>query len=99
MRSCEKVVFYDSQLGRFVVEFFRGRAFLHLKLGEKKKEAVRVMLALWPEYRKILRAIGYTKLYAYNREEIIEWPAFMRHLGFIPVLNRKGWLFMESNNA
>lgn len=99
MKRAEKYVFYDSPLGRFAVEFFRGNAFLHLTMKGGSLDAMRAVRERAPHILAVLRKLRCRHIYAYNREGDAIWPRFMARFGFMEVRRKNGWILMEAPNG
>lgn len=99
MRSFERYVFFDDDLGRLVCDFYAGNAYLHFSVKKWGRDCLREMFARWPSIKKVLRAIGYAKIRAYNFHGDQKWPRFMRLFGFSEIETRNGITMMEANNA
>lgn len=94
-------MFYDSALGRFVAEFFRGDAVCHLTMKSWSIDAMREVRARAPEVLAVLRKIGARHIYAYNAEgrEEQKWLRFMGLFGFHEVRRANGWILVEVPSA
>ena len=101
MRHAEKVVFYDGELGRCAVEFFRGSAYMHLRMKAWSLDAMRVARVIGPEILAVLQRLRCKHIFAYNREEAGSdmWLRFMVSFGFKEVARKNGIIFTEAGNV
>lgn len=94
--STEKMVMYDDERARFVVEFYRGNAYLHLTIRQWGMDTARELRARWPQIKAILSRIGFDRLYAYNLEKDAEkYKRFMGPFGFVEHRRLNGFIVME----
>lgn len=102
MHTAEKITLYDAPDGRFVVELYRGQAYLHLEVRQWGVETLRKMRALWVEFSQSLANAGVKNLRAYYRRDMPDpekWVRFMRMFGFSPMLETKNWMMMEREHG
>lgn len=96
MKQAEKMVLFDDERARFVAEFFRGRVYLHLKVRKWNLSTLKLMLELWPEFRRIFFNIGYPKVNAYYPVTNKLMPRFSGMFGFREVKRNNGWVLLET---
>lgn len=97
MRS-EYYTFLDSSICRIKFEFWRDMVFLHCRPFASGLRVIRVLVRLREDIARVLRALGYVKVHVFFREDRALQQA-CRHLGFVTVRQRRGWVLMEADNA
>lgn len=93
----EQYVFHDDDRARVVLEFWRGKAFIHMTIKKIGMDVMREIRARWADVKDVLKTIGFDVVYAYNLEILAEqWTRFMRPLGFTEVRRQNGLVLMEA---
>lgn len=96
----ERYVFYSDERARCVIDFLRGRAFLHLEVRKFGVETLLEIRARWPALKVILKTVGFKIIYAYAPEENAEkLLRFAKPFGFIEIKRRGGLILMGVNNG
>ncbi len=101
MKRPEKYVWFDDERARLVIEFFRGRAYVHLKIRKWGMDVVREARTRWPEIRSALQGCGYPTVYTYNNVSDADpkWMRFAALFGFAEKARRNGVVVMEATSA
>ena len=90
----ERVVLYDNDICRLVLEFYRGRAYIHLKVRRWSAGVLKMMRKHWPDVKQTVADFGYRELWAGFPETNLLLPRFAGMFGFREVLRRNGHVGM-----
>lgn len=91
--------FYDGDIARVRVEFYRGKAYAHVVFKKWGLGAMREMRRRFPELLKILAAIGYKEAHAFNDQPDAKWHHFVRMLGFREVHRNNGYIVVSRSTS
>lgn len=91
--------FYDGDIARVRVEFYRGKAYAHVVFKRWGLEAMREMRRRFPEMLSILAAIGYKEAYAFRANPDDKWHRFVEMLGFSEVRRHNGYIVVSRSTS
>lgn len=95
----EKVVFYESNYLRCVLEFYQGRVFLHLKVRRWDVRMLRFIRGRFPVLMGVLSELGFSKVEAYFPTANAQTLRMAEKFGFHRTLSNNEWTFVEIENA
>lgn len=81
MKEGDWWTFYDGDIARVRVEFYKRKAWVHIVFKRWGMDAMRELRARFPEMLSILRTIGFVEVYAFNKPDE-KWARFVAMLGF-----------------
>ncbi len=96
MRKSEWYTVVDDERGTLKFEFFRGLAFLHL-VFRLPLAGMRAARDLFPEVKRILRAVGYERVHVIIPEGDERLYRFECAFGFSEVRRYKGQIIMAQD--
>lgn len=95
----ETVVFYENSRVRCVLEFWRGRAFLHLRVKQWGIATRRLIADRMIALKRVLKELGYAKLEAFFPDSDPRILKMAQRFGFRAVRHHNGWFLVECENA
>ena len=94
-----RVVFHEDDNVRLVLDFWRGRVFLHLKVKKWAPHLLALYRCGMDALRVALTGQGYTKLEAYFSTANPRIERFAHRFGFRTVRRTKDWVLAEVSYA
>ncbi len=98
MREGDWWTFYDGEVARVRVEFYKRKAWVHVIFKRWGMDAMREMRRRFPELLTILRAIGYKEAHAFNKPDE-KWARFVTMLGFREVRRNNGYIVVSRSTS
>ena len=97
MKEGDWWTFYDGDLARVRVEFYRRKAWVHIVFKNWGMDAMRELKRQFPDLLKILRSIGYGEVYAFNKPDD-KWARFVSMLGFQESYRNNGYIVVSRSS-